>query len=629
MKERDFVEQNSKKWREFELLFNSPKKDPRRLTSLFVQITEDLAYARTFYGNRSVRVYLNQVSQRVFQSVYKGRKFKVTGFRKFWSDDLPDILWHARFDLLIATLVFGLAVGIGILSGSQDSTFAQLILGDEYVAMTEANIESGDPMNVYKDSPPLSMFFRIWTNNLRVSVMTFVMGIAFSVGTLFVLLFNGIMVGSVQFFFIERGLFQESFLTIFQHGTLELSAIVISGAAGLTMGRGLIFPGTYTRSQAIRLSAKRGIKIMVPVFFMLTIAAVIESWVTRHTEIPDLLRLMVVLASLGIVLFYFVWYPRLRYRAGMVKPQNHERIPAPKPLAINLEQSKGIGVLFTETFGIYRSMMGSIMQRSLIIAFVLAAGVVFYEWQIGTPFTLDAGVSPFGPRSWIRKLFAEVLKPGFYSMYYMMPIMYPINVLCWWGFQSMIMEKLREHGALPVKAAAGHSLLAKARQYLPVLLPIAILHAALFIPAVGWGRFLFLLLLPLMLFWSVASIWEDHSMERALNRVVPLLRSSITNTYVLLGSFALLSLQILLIVNSPLLAFYLEFVQMNLPLDGQGLYYFEVFVMAFLAFAFFYLLLPLTLIGMSLAYWNARENRDAAGLKKRLERFGNRKMKWI
>ncbi len=74
MKESSFVKQNRKKWNEFEGMTGKTKADPDRMSELFVEITDDLAYSRTFYNNRSIRVYLNYISQLIFGKIYKNRK---------------------------------------------------------------------------------------------------------------------------------------------------------------------------------------------------------------------------------------------------------------------------------------------------------------------------------------------------------------------------------------------------------------------------------------------------------------------------------------------------------------------------------------------------------------------------
>ena len=125
------------------------------------------------------------------------------------------------------------------------------------------------------------------------------------------------MVGAFIYFFIERGLFKESFLAIMLHGTLELSMIVMAGCAGFALSKGLIFPGTYTRGQALVFSARNGVRIMIGVSVLLLYAAFIESFATRYTDLPnvengkliiDLIRGAVILFSFALVLGYFVYY---------------------------------------------------------------------------------------------------------------------------------------------------------------------------------------------------------------------------------------------------------------------------------------------------------------------------------
>ena len=71
MRETNFINQNKEKWKELERTLQLGKKDPDKLNDLFVKITDDLSYSRTFYPNRSVRVYLNSLAQQIFYSIYK------------------------------------------------------------------------------------------------------------------------------------------------------------------------------------------------------------------------------------------------------------------------------------------------------------------------------------------------------------------------------------------------------------------------------------------------------------------------------------------------------------------------------------------------------------------------------
>ena len=251
MREKRFVEENQKNWIKFEKASqNNSTVSPEEFNDLFSQITEDLSYSRTHYQKRSIRVYLNALAQKIYIKLHQRRGSAFQKLFEFWAHDLPLALHQAKRELNISLIFFLVSMAIGVLSSIHEPDFATIILGDQYIAMTEENIANGDPMGVYKSAGEFEMFFQITVNNILVAFRTFVLGAFFGVGTLIIMLYNGIMVGTFQYFFIERELFQESFLTIWMHGALEISSIVIAGAAGLTMGRGLLFQGKLPRKQA-------------------------------------------------------------------------------------------------------------------------------------------------------------------------------------------------------------------------------------------------------------------------------------------------------------------------------------------------------------------------------------------
>jgi uncharacterized membrane protein SpoIIM required for sporulation len=374
MQETEFIAQNKEKWKEFEDVLKSNNKDPDRLTSLFIETTDDLSYSRTFYPNRSVRVYLNGISQKVYQAIYKNKSKGKNKFKKFWQEELPQALWHSRKTLLLSFLIFSLGITIGVISDIFYPNFTQIVLSPEYVAMTEENIASGDPLAVYKDSEPFQMFLRIGQNNIMISFGCFVLGLLWGVGTTYALLSNGVMFGAFMHFFFSRGLQKESVLTVMQHGTLELSMIILSGAAGFILARGLLFPGTYSRLDSLILSARNAIKIMIAVFVLLVYAAFIESFVTRLTDLPDAVRISSILLSLAIVLGYFVWYPYYRNKKGLIPPIENEEIPIHKEDKIDLHIIKPSSKIFIETF----SLFSRTAKANALISLAVTVVMVFF-----------------------------------------------------------------------------------------------------------------------------------------------------------------------------------------------------------------------------------------------------------
>jgi uncharacterized membrane protein SpoIIM required for sporulation len=312
MREPLFLRQNKDKWLEYEAkLFGEQGEaiDPDRLAELYVQLTDDLAYARTFYPRSQTVKYLNGLTARTHLAIYKNKKEKKNRLITFWTEELPLIYRDAHRHMGYAFLVFTFAFLIGAVSTVKQEDFVRVILGDSYVNMTIENIEKGDPMGVYKDENKLYMFLRIAKNNIQVSFIAFVLGVFCSVGTVWILFQNGVMLGAFLMFFHQRSLTLEAWPVIYIHGTLELSAIVMAGGAGFMLGNSILFPGTYTRAQSIQKGARKGIKILaglVPVFIL---AAFLEGYVTRLTEMPMVFKLLIILLSLGFVVGYYILYP--------------------------------------------------------------------------------------------------------------------------------------------------------------------------------------------------------------------------------------------------------------------------------------------------------------------------------
>ena len=351
MKESEFIEQNKEKWLDFENNLLKKELDPSKTAKLFVQITDDLSYARTFYKNRSVKLYLNGIAKLLFNDLNKSQKKGMAAFANFWKKDLPLTMYHARRAMLISFLVFVACFLLGVVTSMQDKNFASAILSNDYVNMTNENIAKGDPMAVYKSESELQTFLPILYNNLKVDFLTFFSGIFMAIGSLVIMIFNGVMVGVFQYFFIERGLFWPSFLTIWTHGALEISAIILSGGAGLTLGKGLLFPGTHSRFQAFKLSGMNGLKIIMAVTPITFLAAFIEGFLTRHTDIPDAVRFIFILLSFAFIFLYFFFYPRrLAKQADLENITNRTTLVYKPPVEFDPSEIFSSVKIMTETF---------------------------------------------------------------------------------------------------------------------------------------------------------------------------------------------------------------------------------------------------------------------------------------
>ncbi|WP_192822139.1 stage II sporulation protein M [Rufibacter sp. LB8] len=311
MREAAFIKQNSAKWKQYA---TQATRNPDQLADQFIELTDDLAYARTFYPDSDNTAYLNNLTGKIHQTIYKNKKEKKNRFVLFWKQELPLLFYQHHRQLFYAFLVFAGACFIGALSAAYDDSFVRLILGDNYVNQTLENIRNGDPMAVYKKMDEAPMFFYITINNIRVSFIAFIMGVLLSVGTFAALLQNGIMVGAFQYFFYKQGVLLTSVLTIWIHGTLEISAIVIAGCAGFVMGNSILFPKTFSRMESFKRGAKQGIKIVIGLVPIFITAGFLESFVTRHNTMPMAASLSIILTSAAFIGFYFIYYPMYLHR---------------------------------------------------------------------------------------------------------------------------------------------------------------------------------------------------------------------------------------------------------------------------------------------------------------------------
>lgn len=315
MREAAFIKQNKTRWEEFEKVVKSPQQaQPDRLAELFIQVTDDLSFARTQYPDSRTTRYLNDLASKVHLEIYQNKKEDKNRFITFWKDELPAVMYEVQKPLLYALIIFLVSGIIGAVSTQHDDTFVRLILGDSYVNMTLENIKSGNPTNVYAGENELQMFFKITWNNVLVSFRVFVFGIFASLGTGLFLFYNGLMVGTFMMFFFREQQLDQALPVIMLHGTIELSSIVIAAAAGFTMGNSLLFPGTYSRIDSFKKSAMKGLKIVMGLVPFFILAGFIESFITRYAFMPVSIKALIIGLSAILMVYYFVIYPiRLKH----------------------------------------------------------------------------------------------------------------------------------------------------------------------------------------------------------------------------------------------------------------------------------------------------------------------------
>ena len=310
MREINFFHKNEKKWAKIDdFLSTSTSISADDLSELYIELTDDLAFAQTNYPESKTAEYLNLLAGKVHERIYKNKKKPRNYLVTFFSKELPLIIYKHRKSLLVSLIIFILSCVIGAYSTHVDESFPRLIMGDQYVDMTIENIENGNPMGVYESMSPVPMFLYITFNNIRVSFIVFAAGVFFSILTGFLLFRNGIMLGCFQYFFYTKKLLYISALTIWVHGTLEIASIVIAGGAGIALGNSFIFPGTYSRLHSFQVAAKESVKIIAGLIPVFIIAGFLESFVTRYSSISTIPAIIIITLSLLFLIYYFIYLP--------------------------------------------------------------------------------------------------------------------------------------------------------------------------------------------------------------------------------------------------------------------------------------------------------------------------------
>jgi uncharacterized membrane protein SpoIIM required for sporulation len=607
MREKAFVEQNKEKWERFENLISSSKNvDPEEIKDLYADITADLSYARTHYNKRSIRVYLNKSAQTVFLSLYRYRKEKFKGFIHFWKETLPLSVYKSRRELNLSLFFFLFAMFIGVFSSVHDPDFAKVILGERYVSMTEENIAQGQPMAVYNSADELDMFFRITFNNIQVAFYTYVLGAFFAVGSLIILLFNGIMVGSFQYFFIERDLFAESFLTIWMHGALEISAIVIAGGAGLTMGRSLVFTGTLPRLHSFQIGARRSINIMIGLIPVFITAGFIEGFITRMFDLPDFFRAAFIAACFILIGLYFWWYPYRKFAGSPPGLYDMDELNPPERPKIKFRKIRKPREVFSDTFTLYRLLAVQLAGAALGLGILYTLGFAIINGS--------AGIDEI-----------EFRKFTFYNLYQFhsytkFPRIFFLNLGCislmilfaFMGIRSHFRRnngpELRIDIALIIKIVV-----------IAGLFELAVLSANPLVVILGVTA------IPFLGFWLVTGSLENSSLANSFSTMLSLLKGTKRQILVSFLTLLLVCCLLLFIVDAPLTWLYVDMVQWNIDASDEIKKNLALLSIVCVNITALFSVIPLLIFAQFYEYFAASEAKNADDLKQRVSRIGAKK----
>jgi len=254
-------------------------------------------------------LYLNSLASQAHQKIYINKKEDKNRLILFWKYEFPLFFYKYQKTLLYSFLIFAGATCIGIISALNDDSFVRLILGDGYVNETIHNIDKGDPTAIYKSGSEIGTFLGITINNIRVALLAFAFGTITSIGTAYLLFNNGVMLGAFFTFFYTRNLLFEASKSIWLHGVIEISVIIVAGCAGLVMGNSILFPKTFSRRVSFMKGAKDGLKIVISTLPFFVIAGFIEGFITRYSNMPVWLAMTIIFSSLVLIIYYYIIYP--------------------------------------------------------------------------------------------------------------------------------------------------------------------------------------------------------------------------------------------------------------------------------------------------------------------------------
>lgn len=232
---------------------------------------------------------LQQLALRGHQQLYRHRSQLTANALGFVLADFPRLVreqWH--FVLIASLLFFGSLVGIALLV----YLFPDLIysiVSPQQVAQMQAMY---DPESSHlgraaerASSEDWMMFGYYVMHNIGIAFQTFAAGLLLGLGSVFFLIFNGLVIGVVSGHLTEIGYGQTFWSFVIGHGAFELTAIALAGAAGLQLGWALIAPGQLTRAESLRLAARKSVQMLCGVMMFLLIAAFIEAYWSSTTVI--------------------------------------------------------------------------------------------------------------------------------------------------------------------------------------------------------------------------------------------------------------------------------------------------------------------------------------------------------
>ncbi len=260
----------------------------RDLGLLYRQAAADLSAVRADRSSRTLEQYLNKLVARAHNFVYSGPRTSFAGLWRFLVHGYPRLLRRLSGYVWLATAITLGAAALGVFVTLVHPQFGEIFLGAEKMdGIRQHHLWMDSILSV---KPQASS--AIMTNNIGVCFAAFAMGITAGVGTIYLLFFNGLMLGTIATVCAKYHLSLSLWSFIAAHGALELPSIMLAGAAGLRLAAGILFPGMLRRKDALALAGLEAIQLVAGTIPLLTIAGTLEAFLSP-THAPNALKFAV------------------------------------------------------------------------------------------------------------------------------------------------------------------------------------------------------------------------------------------------------------------------------------------------------------------------------------------------
>jgi uncharacterized membrane protein SpoIIM required for sporulation len=274
-------------------------KELQELGLLYRQSASDLSAAREDASSLQLARYLNQLLGRAHNLIYMGRRGSPRGIITFYRRTYPRIFRETFSYTLAAFIVFLAGAGFGFLLCLHDPSFPRHILGAKMMDTIDRREMWTDSVVTMK---PLASS-GIMTNNMVVTFFAFAYGLTAGIGTLYILVMNGLLFGVISTACWQAAMAGKLFSFVAPHGSLELPAIFIAGGAGFLIARGLLFPGYLSRRDSLSRAGGQAVKLLLGTIPMLVIAGIIEGFISP-TDLAPAMKYLLAGALFTLLVLY-------------------------------------------------------------------------------------------------------------------------------------------------------------------------------------------------------------------------------------------------------------------------------------------------------------------------------------